>query len=250
MRIRVKYASSRAVTMARARRQGRARMLSSSRGTRNASVNQNSSLSCTEKKQSTKQSKQITTYEEIQNMANDLKKQVNSMFDFCRKIGEESEKKTTENTVDTEKEKKTEEFNKEEILSYAKKIVSDYNHIMEDISEVGDSSSIILGNQLKSLVKEHEKELKQVGISLDRKGYLSLDDKEAAKVTLSTMQSVFGKKSGVFDRLKEKCDSIEKNAATTIQVMNRLYGTSGVYSKYGKNSAYYGSNGSYYSALG
>ena len=278
MRVRTRYASARAVSMARARRQGRGKMLSSSRFAKSTSVNQNSSIARTGKTQSSTQTKQIEIFEEMQKGANNLKKQVDSLFSYCKNLKEEQEKaayqkadtetvnqkdnqvttvETTtgsekQTTSETEKKKELEktEENKDTILSYAKKIINNYNMIMEDLGEVGNNTCVAFQTQLKTLVKSYEKDLKQVGITIDRKGMLNLDEKEAGKVDLTTMETVFGKSYGVFGKLRDKCASIESNASTSIQILNRLYGTSSVYSKYGKNTAYYGTNGNYYSALG
>lgn len=248
MKIRARYASARTVNMARARRQGRGKMLSSSRFAKNTKVNQTGSASGQNKTQRTQKTRQTENFEEMQKNANDLQKKISSLFDVCKKLGEEQEKKVEENAV--EKKNQIVQDVKKEIVSCAKEIVNEYQELMENLENANTNTCTVFGNHLKTLMKSYEKELKQAGISVNRKGTLTIDEKEALNASDSAIQSVFGKSTGVFGQLKEKCGSIENNAATTIQVLNRMYGTSSIYSKYGINTAYYGKSGSAYSAWG
>ena len=95
-----------------------------------------------------------------------------------------------------------------------------------------------------------EDDLKKVGVSVNKNGTLSLISKTLENADLNTLKDVFCKSNGITDKLIEKAEYIESNASSTIQVMNRMYGTQTSYNKYGKSSAYYGSSGNWYSALG
>ena len=253
--------------MIRAARRSRSGKVLSNRSARNSSSRLNSS-SRTNNASDTKQTKQIALYEEVQKAADDMQKTAKALLELGT-VKTETTAKTepanmenaekandtaakTETTSATEKstKEKTEEEQKKEIVSGVKDLVEQYNAIYHNLDELGGSVNTIFLNKMKQLMGNCEDELKKVGVSVNKNGTLSLISKTLENADLNTLKDVFCKSNGITDKLIEKAEYIESNASSTIQVMNRMYGTQTSYNKYGTSSAYYGSSGNWYSALG
>lgn len=258
-------ARSRAIRSAMRNR--RSRVLN--RSLRNTSSRLNNS-SKTQSTAQTQQTKKLAMYEDVQKAADDLQKTAKELLELGKAdaVKEDSTAKstetvaadssqtnsatTTEETTATENsaaKAKAEEEQKEDIIDCVKDLVEQYNELYESLEDIGGSVNTLFASQLKKLIEEHEKGLEKVGVSMNRNGTLSITKKTLEGAELNTLKGVFCTDNGLTAKLMEKCDYIESNAASTIDVMNRMYGTQ-TYNRYGTSSSYYGSNGSWYNAIG
>ena len=253
--------------MIRAARRSRSGKVLSNRSARNSSSRLNSS-SRTNNASDTKQTKQIALYEEVQKAADDMQKTAKALLELgtvktetttkadatnaeaAAKTDDTATKTEASSKSETSTEEKTEEEQKKEIISGVKDLVEQYNAIYHNLDELGGSVNTIFLSKIKQLMGKCEDELKKVGVSVNNNGTLSWTSKTLENADLNTLKNVFCKSKGVTEKLIEKAEYIESNAASTIQVMNRMYGTQTLYNKYGTSSAYYGNNGNWYSALG
>lgn len=252
-----------------AKRSRRTRTLNGT-NSRNTSSRLNNS-SGTQSTSNTKQAKQIAMYEEVQKAADDLQKAAKALIELGTIKTESStattttnttteagttenaattttaESSTTETTAQTKG--KTEEEQKKEIIDGVKELVEQYNIIYENMEELGGSVNTLFLSQMKKLIGSYEEELEKTGVSMNKNGTLSITTKTLEAADLSTLKDVYCKSNGLTDKLLERAEYIEDNASSTIDVMNRMYGTQ-TYNKYGTGSAYYGSTGSWYNAIG
>lgn len=257
MVIRGTRASLARARMIRSARRSRSGKVLSNRAARNTASSSNQS-SRTNHTSDTKQTKQIALYEEVQKAADDMQKTAKVLL----KLGTETATKTEGTDATTETATKTEgtatttetvaktEAQKKEIISGVKDLVDQYNVIYHNLEELGGSVNITFLSNLKQLMRSNEDELKKVGVSLNKDGTLSATAKTLESIDLNSLKDIFCKSNGIMDKLIDKSEDIESNAASTILVMNRMYGTQTSYNKYGTSNAYYGNNGSWYSALG
>ncbi len=242
----------------------RARMIRSARRSRSGKVfsnsaqkNTSSRLNQTSGKQNTEtasQTKKIAMYEEVQKAASELKKAANTLLELGKTSGDvknATAQEAVKNTADTQTptKTKTEEEQKKELIAGVEELVKQYNIICENLSDLGGTVNSVFVTQLKSLMGNCEKELEKTGVAVNRDGTLSVTKKTLEGTELATLKSVYCKSSGVTDKLIERAEYIGSNAASTIEVMNRMYGTQ-TYNKYGTGTSYYGSNGSWYNAIG
>lgn len=233
----------------------RARMIRSARRNRSSKVlsgsssrNTSSRLKSSSRTQSTSnttQTKKIAMYEKVQKAADELQKVAKSLVE----LGKTGTVENTEKTSDVQTKEKTQEEQKKEMITAVKDLVEQYNIIYEKLDEIGGSVNTVFTSQLKKLMMNCEDDLKKTGVTLNKDGTLSITTKTLENTELSTLKEVYGKSSGLVGKLSEKCESIESNASSTIDVMNRMYGTQ-TYNKYGYGNSYYGNLGSWYSALG
>ena len=230
--------------MIRSARRNRSSKVLSGSSSRNTSSRLNSS-SRTQSTSNTTQTKKIAMYEKVQKAADELQKVAKSLVE----LGKTGTVENTEKTSDVQTKEKTQEEQKKEMITAVKDLVEQYNIIYEKLDEICGSVNTVFTSQLKKLMMNCEDDLKKTGVTLNKDGTLSITAKTLENTELSTLKEVYGKSSGIVGKLSEKCESIESNASSTIDVMNRMYGTQ-TYNKYGYGNSYYGNTGSWYSALG
>lgn len=246
----------------------RARMIRNARRSRSGKVlsrssakNTSSRLNSTSKTNNTsetKQTKKIALYEEVQKAADDMQKTAKALLELGAAKTEAAEAESTETTAKTDStaaettqsKEKTEEEQKKEIIAGVKDLVEQYNIIYNNLEELGGTVNTVFLSKLKQLVGNCEAELEKTGVSVNRDGTLLIATKTLESIDLNTLKSVYCKDNGIADKLTDRAEYIESNASSTIQVMNRMYGTQTSYNKYGASSAYYGSSGSWYNAIG
>ncbi len=248
-----KMTTTRMVAQARARRQGRAKILSSVSAKRatNTGTSANSKTgsyqSASTSSGSMTQVKKYNAYTQMQEYAEGLSTETKALL----KIGTTTQTKDTELT---EEEKKAQEQKaadeKTTVVSEIQKVVNYYNGLYDSLEDTGSSANRAFQTQLKNTVKGYEKKLKEIGISIDKTGTLSVTEKTLKNADVEDLKEIFCKKDGLSDKLADKADTLKANASTTLKVMNKLYGTSASsnYTKYGTISdayAYYKSRYSY-----
>ena len=248
-----KMTTTRMVAQARARRQGRAKILSSvsAKRTTNTGTSANSKTgsyqSASTSSSSMTQVKKYNAYTQMQEYAEGLSTETKALL----KIGTTTQTKDTELT---EEEKKAQEQKaadeKATVVSEIQKVVNYYNGLYDSLEDTGSSANRAFQTQLKNTVKAYEKKLKEIGISIDKTGTLSVTEKTLKNADVEDLKEIFCKKDGLSDKLADKADTLKANASTTLKVMNKLYGTSASsnYTKYGTTSdayAYYKSRYSY-----
>ena len=258
--------------MIRSARRSRSGKMFSRRTSGNTSSRLNSS-SRTNSTSETKQTKQIALYEEVQKVADDMQKTAKALLELGTAKTETAAKtdsattsetankadstatpeiasKTDSTATTTQTKEKTEEEQKKEIVACVKDLVEQYNIIYKNLDEIGGTVNTVFLSKLKQLMGNCEEELKKTGVSINKDGTLSVTAKTLESTDLNTLKAVYCKSNGIVDKLTDRAEYIESNAASTIQVMNRMYGTQSSYNKYGASSAYYGSSGSWYNAIG
>lgn len=238
----------------------RARMIRNARRSRSGKVlsrssakNTSSRLNSTSKTNNTsetKQTKKIALYEEVQKAADDMQKTAKALLELGADKTETTAQTDSTAAETTQNKEKTEEEQKKEIIAGVKDLVEQYNIIYNNLEELGGTVNTVFLSKLKQLVGNCEAELEKTGVSVNRDGTLLIATKTLESADLNTLKSVYCKDNGIVDKLTDRAEYIESNASSTIQVMNRMYGTQTSYNKYGASSAYYGSSGSWYNAIG
>lgn len=240
---RTSLARARMIRNARRSRSGKVLSRSSARNT-SSRLNSSSGTQSTSK---TAQNKTIAMYEEVQKAADDLQKTAKALIELGKTATTENTSTTTSTEAQTKG--KTEEEQKKEIIAGVKELVEQYNIIYENLEDIGGSVNTVFLSQLKKLVGNSEEELKKTGVSMNRDGTLSITAKTLEAADLNTLKNVYCKSNGITEKLIERAEYMESNAASTIEVMNRMYGTQ-TYNKYGAGNTYYGSSGNWYNAIG
>ena len=210
-----------------ASRQGRSKILSNKTNTTGKS---NTSSSTTRSTTST--SSKITLYENMEKAAKALQTDVKNLQN---------------NSTDTNDEN-TQKSIKKKLLEQIDEFVGDYNSLYKSLEQAGGTTNSMFQKQLKSSFTTNQKDLAEIGITMDAKGTLSVDSKTLEAADVDKLQKIFCDKDSFAARVSDKCETIKSCANSTIKVLNRMYGTQTAYNRYGTNGYYYGSSGSRYNA--
>ena len=137
---------------------------------------------------------------------------------------------------------------KKKLLEQINEFAGDYNSLYKSLDQAGGTTNTMFQKQLKALFTTNQKNLAEIGITMDAKGTLSIDSKTLEAADVDKLQKIFCDKDSFAARVSDKCETIKSCANSTIKVLNRMYGTQTAYNRYGTNGYYYGSSGSRYNA--
>ena len=182
---------------------------------------------------SNSQTKQIALYEKVEKSANDVQKSVENML----KIG-----KTT--YADDEAGTQAKQKDEEKLLSNVKDFVEDFNLVHSALEDLGSTVELAYKKTLDTTVSTNAQALKEIGITVSKSGKLEIDEKILESADIEKVKALFAEEDGFADKIGSKMENIETSARNSVTVLDKLYGTTSTYNKYGTSNGYY--NSSYY----
>lgn len=186
-------------------------------------------------------------YESVEKAANNIQGSVKKML----AIGKMT-------YTDDEAGKKAQENDKENLFKNIKEFVSDFNTVRDELSDIGGVANLALRKTLDSIVSTYTSDLKDIGITVLKSGEISLDEKALEKADLDKVKALFTGDGGFAEKISVKMETIENAAASSLNTLNKLYGATSTYNKYGTSNSYlnsgynnynynnYGNNSSWY----
>jgi hypothetical protein len=123
----------------------------------------------------------------------------------------------------------TKGYDTDKIYDAVKSFVDDYNSVLTDTTDSKTSSITSNVTSLKNTTKANESLLKNVGITIDDKGKLSIDEDTFKKADMSTAKSLFNGTGSYAYQVSAKASMINYNAETEASKSN-TYTNSGSYS--------------------
>lgn len=184
----------------------------------------------------TSTSSQITLYENMEKAAKALQTNVKNLQNINWDTDTDKDKEGTQDSI------------KKKLLEQINEFAGDYNSLYNSLDQAGGTTNTMFQKQLKALFTTNQKNLAEIGITMDAKGTLSIDSKTLEAADVDKLQKIFCDKDSFAARVSDKCETIKSCANSTIKVLNRMYGTQTAYNRYGTNGYYYGSSGSRYNA--
>lgn len=182
----------------------------------------------------TSTSSQITLYENMEKAAKALQTSVKDLQNI--NLGTDTDKEDTQDSI------------KKKLFEQIDEFAGDYNSLYKSLDQAGGTTNTMFQKQLKALFTTNQKNLAEIGITMDAKGTLRIDSKTLEAADVDKLQKIFCDKDSFAARVSDKCETIKSCANSTIKVLNRMYGTQTAYNRYGTNGYYYGSSGSRYNA--
>jgi hypothetical protein len=98
------------------------------------------------------------------------------------------------------------------LSSHLKAFIDTYNYTMESGSSSTNSHVKTAAKNIKKLTGKYESELKNLGISVDSNGYLSLSNTATTNISGSKFSKVFGSDSDYMDQMKAYAKKIVNNS--------------------------------------
>lgn len=220
----------------RSARRSRAGKVISSRTSRISSSSKSGSSSTrrtTSRSSALLQTRQLAMYERMEKSANGIQDDVERMI----KIGKAT-------YTDDETGKKNQETDRNQLLKYIRNFVSDYNEVYSDLTEIGGTTNNAFRKSLDSIVSADKASLKELGITVSGSGELEIDEKTLTGADFDKLRALFAKSGGFADKIGAKMGIIESTASSSLTTMNKLYGATSTYNKYGTSNSYFnGLNG-------
>lgn len=163
-------------------------------------------------------------FRELRNASDDLRKRASELLE----TGENSLFGKAEETKDTEK-----------ILSGVKDMISSYNKTLELLKGADGSLNSFYYKELKSAAAANEEQLKSVGVTLNKDGSLSIDEKVLGNADYDTLKKVFGDESKFVQRAEYISDKVSQNAKANEESIFNQYNAKGIsYSDYSGENKY------------
>lgn len=177
------------------------------------------------------QTKEILLYEKMEKSAAGIQRTVKDMI----AIGKMT-------YTDDEDGKKAQEKGWENLLDDIRDFVSDFNTVHGALEDTASTTDLAFKKTLDSVVTADTGALKEIGITVSKRGELSIDEKALAGADPEKVKALFAKANGFADKISDKMAHIEKSAASSLNVMNKFYGATSTYDRYGKSDTYYNSS--------
>lgn len=159
------------------------------------------------------------------------------------KLEDSSEKlsKYASSLLETEKDsiydKAEESGSTSSIVSNVSKLVEEYNSTINQLNKAGGSMNEFYRQQLKAIPSSCKDVLKAIGITQQKDGSLSIDEKALKSADTATLKKALGNDTGFASKIDFISGRVNKNAAANAASASSQYNSRG--SSY---SGYYGSS--------
>lgn len=163
-------------------------------------------------------------FRELRNTSDELKKRASGLLE----TGEDSLFGKAEETKDTAK-----------IIAGVKDMIGSYNKTLELLKETDGSLNSFYYKELKNAAAANEEQLKSAGVTLNKDGSLSIDEKVLGSADYDTLKKVFGSESKFVQRTEYISDKVSQNAKANAESISNQYNAKGIsYSDYSGENKY------------
>lgn len=126
----------------------------------------------------------------------------------------------------------------DKLLDKVKTFVGDYNDILKEIDNVPSTLNSFYKKMMLEATSENKDILKEIGITENKNGYLSLEETKFNSADKDILEKVFGKDGRYIDKINYIAGRVGSNAETDLKGLSNQYSSSGRdYSSY-LNSKY------------
>ena len=115
-------------------------------------------------------------------------------------------------------------YSKDNIISGIKDFVSSYNTLMTNIDNVGKIVENTYKTKFNQYVKEHEKELAEVGITIEKDGKMTIDKDKLNEDDVSALKKVFGNDSEFMKKLDSVNSEMNEVVSKAMDIKNSMSG--------------------------
>lgn len=218
----------RARNLRSARRSRAGKVISSRTSRSNGNSYSSSTQRTTSKSTLLNQTKQLAMYERMEKSANNVQANVEKML-----------KLDGMTYTDDETGKKAQENDKNNLIKYIKDFVTDYNEVYGDLTDIGGTTNSSIRKSFDSIISTNKTALEELGITVSKSGELTIDEKKLTDADFDKLKALFTKDGGFADKISSKMELVENTASTSLTALNKLYGATSTYNKYGTSNSYF-----------
>jgi hypothetical protein len=161
---------------------------------------------------STTDSKQKSTYEQLEKSADALENSA-SVLASEEEDNLFSEARETGST--------------ESVKKQAKALLSNYNDLLKKLGSSGSTLDVYYRQMLQQAYSESEESLGGIGISADKSGYLSLDGDKFDEADIDTLEKALGSDSSFVIKAGFIASHVSENAESSIESLSSQYSAAG-----------------------
>lgn len=157
------------------------------------------------------------------------------------KLEDSSEKLSTyaSSLIETEKDsiydKAKESGSTDSIVSNVTKMVDEYNSTIKQLKDAGGSMNEFYRQQLQAIPSSCKDALKSIGITQQKDGSLSIDEKTLQGADIDSLKKALGNETGFASKMDFISGRVNKNAAANVASASSQYNSKGT-----SYSGYYG----------
>lgn len=102
------------------------------------------------------------------------------------------------------------------IVTEVNGFVANYNTMLKKMNEMGGEKNTAYAKELAEMITASEEDLKKVGVTTDKDGYLNIDKDVLSKASVSDLQTAFAGKNALTDNVAKKSIYVEANAISAM----------------------------------
>lgn len=193
---------------------------------------------------------QKASYTEMKKMAAALQKYAKNFMEdgenglFAKATPKEENSDVTLTEEEKKKEAEKVSAGKKKLTSELLDCVEDYNKMVSRMNKVNSSTMNMYLRQLKQYESANYQSLKEVGMSIEKDGTLTVNEDKLKNADVEELKKVFHEKGCFMERVSYKSKNIQSNAEYNLSNLGNVYTSS----NYGKSGTTSSVGGSTYSA--
>jgi flagellar capping protein FliD len=118
--------------------------------------------------------------------------------------------------------------NTSSVKKQAKEFVSDYNSLIKNLTSSTSTLDSYYRKILEELSTDNADELSSIGISIDKKGYLSLNESKFDSADIDTLEEILGSKSTYMTRVGYVAGRVSAQAESNLESLTTQYSSNGL----------------------
>lgn len=150
-----------------------------------------------------------------------------SKLDKASKEMTQNAKKLTASDTDSLFDKAVESGSTKDITSTVAEMVEQYNQTLKQLGTIGDVMGKLYKQELTAIFEYNKEALKNVGITQEKDGSLTVDEKALESADIETLKKAFGNGSDFGSRLAAVGGYVNKYASANLESITSQYSSNG-----------------------
>jgi flagellar capping protein FliD len=117
--------------------------------------------------------------------------------------------------------------NTDAVKKQVQEFISDYNDVVKNLGSSSSALNTYYKQMLEEAYSDSEESLSNIGISMDKKGYLRLDESKFAGADIDTLETALGKTSVFSTKAGFIASRVANNAESYLESLSSQYSATG-----------------------
>ena len=112
------------------------------------------------------------------------------------------------------------------VYDTVKLMINGYNNILDELNKINNPLNIYYGSMLKEVSGDSVEDLKRIGITINKSGKLSINEKTFMAADIDVVENILGNKSEFMTKTAFVASRISNNAKANIESLSNTYDSS------------------------